>query len=258
MKIGFVQFKPIFGQIEKNVRKLVSMLSKTNANLIVLPELCTTGYVFGSRTALNKLAEKISSGFACSAFIKLAKEKNMYIVAGIAEREKNKLYNSAVLIGPNGVIHVYRKLHLFWSEKKWFDKGNIPLAVNSVKNVKIGMMICFDYIFPQVAQLLARKGMHILCHPSNLVLPYCQKVMIARCIENRVFTITANRIGKEKGVYFTGKSQIVDPYGNILAKASDDSETVKTVEIDPGLAENKNITPLNNLFSDARPVFYLK
>src|SRR3989338_3097648 len=118
MQIGFLQFKPIFGNINKNVERLCTLTERVKADLIVYPELCTTGYVFGSRKKLNKLAEKIPSGFACNSFTKLAKEKNMFIVAGIAEKDKNKLYNSAVLIDPKGVMSVYRKLHFFCNEKK--------------------------------------------------------------------------------------------------------------------------------------------
>lgn len=260
MKIGFVQFNPEFGNIDKNAQKISSLISQAKAGLVVLPELCTTGYVFKSRKEAEKLSERIPSGFSCEMFSKLASAQKIYIVAGIAEKDKNKIYNSSVLIGPDGVIDVYRKLHLFWNEKKIFDKGNKPLKVNNIGKAKIGMMICFDWIFPEVTRILSLQGAQIICHPANLVLPFCQKAMITRAIENKVYIITSNRTGKEHrgkvSLDFTGKSQVVSPSGKVLIKSGSASECVKITDVDVSLADNKNITPVNNIFNDRRKEFY--
>jgi predicted amidohydrolase len=122
-------------------------------------------------------------------------------------------------------------------------------------------MICFDWIFPEVARSLALKGADIICHPSNLILPHCQDAMVTRCIENRVFAITSNRTGTEKRpkeeLTFTGRSQIVDPKGRVLTQANAEEEKLCIIEIDPLLAKDKKVTPNNHIFEDRRTDFYL-
>ena len=138
---------------------------------------------------------------------------------GFAEKDKDKLYNSAVLVNPNQEFFVYRKTHLFYEEKLIFDKGNTGFEVFVAKGgVKVGIIICFDWIFPEAVRTLALKNADIICQTANLVMPYCQTAMITRALENRIYCLTANRIGKEKDVFFTGESQIVSYNGQIIAK----------------------------------------
>jgi predicted amidohydrolase len=262
MRIGFYQFSPIFGNKVKNLKKIEETLAKVNVDLIVLPELCSTGYSFLSRQELSKYAEAIPAGETTQTLINIAQKKNLCIVAGLAEQYDNHIYNSAVLVKPDGKVKTYRKAHLFYREKFIFDKGNTKFLVHSFNNVKIGVLICFDYIFPEVSRSLALKGVQIICHPSNLILPYAQKATITRAIENRVFFIMANRIGKEscgpKVLRFNGQSQIISPEGEILVKATEKEETVKIVKINPALALNKMITPYNNVITDRRTDLYFK
>jgi predicted amidohydrolase len=122
------------------------------------------------------------------------------------------------------------------------------------------MMICFDWIFPEACRALALQGARVVLHPSNLVLPYCQNAMTTRCIENRVFAITCNRVGTETraGVRlrFTGQSQIVDPCGRTLVRANDRDEDLRFIDIDPQEAGDKRLTSRNDLFADRRPEAY--
>ena len=261
MKAAFVQTSPVFGEVKANVDKAVAKLAKLDAALIVLPELFSTGYQFRSKKELLELAEEVPSGYATRSLIEAAKARGAYIVAGLAERAGKKAYNSAVLVGPRGLVGTYRKAHLFWNEKRFFTAGNTPFEVYNIGIARVGMMICFDWLFPEAARALALKGADIICHPSNLVLPHCPQAMITRCLENRVFAITANRIGVEQRVKgqklkFIGQSQIVAPDGKILYRASINKEEIGIIEIDPKLARNKNITPLNNIFKDRRKKFY--
>jgi len=117
-------------------------------------------------------------------------------------------------------------------------------------------MICFDWFFPETARYLALKGADIICHPANLVMPYCQRAMFTRALENQVYTITANRIGKDingsKDIFFTGESVILDPKGNYLARAKTDSEEIQSVEIEHTIARNKFLNPNNNIFDDRK------
>ena len=261
MKVGFIQFSPLFGRKEENIERVTNSLRGAKADLLVLPELFSTGYLFLNEEELRRSAETIPDGPTVSKFIKLAKEENANLVFGIAEGADDKLFNSSVLLTPKGECYVYRKLHLFDTEKHLFSPGDKELEVFDVGETKIGMMICFDWIFPEVARILALKGAEIICHPSNLILPYCQNAMITRSVENRVFTITSNRTGTEKRedkeLTFTGNSQIADPKGRILAKANAEEEKVCVIEIDPSLAKDKKVTPYNHILQDRRIDFYL-
>jgi predicted amidohydrolase len=259
MRVGFLQTLPVFGKKRENIDKAILQMNNLDADLMVLPELFNTGYQFTSKDEVFALAEKVPDGQTTQALIDLAKGKHLYIVAGLAERENDRCYNSAVLVGPNGFIDCYRKLHLFYHEKRWFDPGNTELGVYDIGHAKIGIMICFDWFFPEVARCLALKGADIICHPANLVLSYCPQAMITRCIENRVFAITANRIGVEKRseelLTFIGTSQVLGTEGEILYRASSDREESMVVEIDPGNARNKHVTAVNHIFDDRRVTF---
>jgi predicted amidohydrolase len=257
MQVGFVQFNPTFGDKTANVRRVTHLIARVNADLLVLPELFNTGYLFSSESELEELAEGIPSGATTRALKKLAEERNVYLVAGIAEEADGKFYNSAVLVSPSGEVKIYRKAHLFNEEKRWFTPGNTPFEVYDIGLAKIGMMICFDWFFPEVTRILSLKGAQIICHPANLLLPYCQNAMVTRCLENRVFAITCNRTGIEErsitnSLRFTGKSQIVNPEGTVLTQAGEIGEAVRVIAIDPNAAKNKRVTQRNDLFNDRR------
>lgn len=261
MKVGVFQFTPEFGKQEKNLKKIRNSIKKTGAKLVVLPELCTTGYQFTCREETEKLSEPIPDSETVKYFEEICTEENLYLVAGIAEKEGVHCYNSSVLIGPQGYIGKYRKVHLFKEEKKWFSPGNTGYNIWDIGEAKLGMMICFDWIFPEAARSLALQGADVICHPVNLVLPFCQKAMVTRAIENRVFIITANRTGTEKrggkeALTFTGQSQIVNPGGEVLFRLGEKNESFQETEIDPLQARNKNIVSENHIFNDRRTEQY--
>jgi predicted amidohydrolase len=261
MRVSFLQTYPVFGKIISNVERVVENINSTDARLFVLPELFNTGYQFKSKKEVSELSEDVNNGYTSKSLTEIAKKKKVFIVAGIAEKNRGRFYNSSILIGPKGLIGVYRKAHLFSNEKNLFSSGNTPFDVYNIGSARIGMMICFDWLFPEAARILALKGADIICHPSNLVLPHCPQAMITRCIENRIFAITANRIGIEERIKgqrlkFIGQSEIVSPDGKILYRASADKEEIGVIDIDPKKARDKNITPLNNIFKDRRKDLY--
>lgn len=260
MKVGYYQFRPIFGKVKQNTQKVIKTLGEINADLVVLPELAFTGYYFKDRAEVMSLAEDPERSSTVNALIALCKERKINLVTGFAEKDKDKCFNSALLIGPEGIRHKYRKLHLFNEEKNYFHSGDIPLEVNQVKDAKIGMMVCFDWAFPEVARVLALQGADIICHPSNLVLEYCQQSMLTRSLENKVYSITANRFGYDKRSFgslkFTGKSQIVAPGGTLIKRGYSQREELYLMDIDPYLARDKSITELNEIMADRRPQFY--
>ena len=259
MKIGYIQFKPTFGEKGKNLRRIIEFLkegAEKQADLLVLPELCNSGYVFKSEEEVEKLFEEVPEGQTTRILAGFAEEETLYIVAGLSERRDGRSFNSAVLVGPEGFIGVYRKAHLFNEEKLWFSEGHDPFRVYRTPDARVGMMICFDWIFPEVIRILALKGAQIVCHPSNLVLPYCQTALLGAAVQNRVFIVTANRVGVERGVRFTGMSQIVSPNMEVLARSRRTGEEVRVVEIEPKDADSKRITGRNDLWADRRTDLY--
>ena len=260
LKIGFLQFEPKFGAVTQNIAKVVSTLKNADADLIVLPELAFPGYYFQDRSELVSLSEDPENSSTVDSLTHLCRERNFFLITGFAEKCADKIFNSALLIGPGGILHTYRKLHLFNTEKKHFDPGDTPLETVKVRDAKVGMMVCFDWAFPEVARTLALQGADVLCHPSNLVLPLCQQAMLTRCLENSVYAVTANRIGADirpQGeIRFTGQSQVAAPRGEIVYRATPNQEELYIVEIDLGLARDKFITDRNDILQDRRPEFY--
>lgn len=258
--IGFFQFHPQFGQVQKNRDQVLEALKDATADLIVLPELAFTGYYFQSREEAMSLAEDLEDSPTLKALVQLCRQRDFYLVTGFTERHGDRCFNSALLIGPEGLLHTYRKLHLFNEEKHWFDPGDTPLSVQEVRGARIGIMICFDWIFPEVTRALAVQGAQVICHPSNLVLNYCQQTMLSRCLENGVFGVTANRFGTDDRpqgeLRFTGQSQIVAPKSELIHRAPPQQEHLFITEIDPAQANDKHITALNHLMHDRRPDYY--
>ncbi len=261
MKVGYIQTSPIFGEKEINFDQVTELTFKVKADLLVLPELFATGYTFISKKEAESLSEGLDGQTA--EFLKsLSKKTSATIVGGFIEKEKEDLYNSAMIISDSELLGVYRKLHLYYKEKLWFAPGNRPLKVYEINGVNIGIMICFDWFFPETARSLTLLGTDIIAHPANLVLPYCQKAMTTRCLENRVYGLTANRIGREirgeDNFNFTGESQITSYDGKVLSSAPLDKVSVDLVEIDIEKARDKKLNKFNDIINDRRKEFYLR
>ncbi|MBN2461704.1 MAG: beta-ureidopropionase [Candidatus Cloacimonetes bacterium] len=261
-RVGICQFQPRLLQVTRNLRQLEIMLRGIRADLIVLPELATSGYVFNNQDEVNGIAEDGIAGPTACLLKKLAHDNKTSYIAGFAEKEEDRIYNSAMLVNPSGEIFIYRKTHLFAEEKKWFQPGDTGFHIFSTqKNIKVGIMVCFDWIFPESARSLALQGAQIIAHPANLVLPWCQQAMLTRSLENRVYTITANRTGKEsngrKNLEFTGMSQITNPEGKIIHRMDKIEEGVYIAEIDPDSALDKKVTAWNDILADRRPELYI-
>jgi len=261
MRVGYYQNNPEFGKVAENLERIAVALETTEADLLVLPELCATGYQFGSPDEVRGLAEPVPSGRTTKRLLDLAKHRQMVIVAGLPEQAGTASYNSAVVVGPQGFIGCYRKTHLFFEETLLFTPGDTGFHVWDIGPAKIGVMICFDWYYPEAARTLALKGADIICHPSNLVLPNCPDSMPVRCLENRVFAVTCNRTGSEARhgkdrLTYIGSSEIVSPRGAILHRAPRDQEALCVVEIDPVEARNKSVTPYNDLLRDRRESLY--
>ncbi len=264
MKLALTQTNPIFGQIQHNVADALSLMATAPADLYVLPELCFSGYNFLNADEVSQLSED-DSGYAMQAMLAFAREHSCYIVFGYPEKVLENdstafYYNSSALVGPEGIIGRYRKVHLFFRENLFFTPGNLGFPVFDLPFGKVGMMICFDWMYPESARSLALNGAQLIAHPSNLVLPYCPDGMITRCLENRLFAATADRVGQEfrDGIDLTyiGTSQVVSNKGRIVTRCSDDKPEIAVVEIDLSQASNKNLNEYNNLLRDRKPEQY--
>ena len=261
MKVGLYQFAPVFGDVQANLDSVASQIESIKCDLLVLPELAMTGYQFVSKDEVMSLAEPVPDGPTTQRLAGLARSRNMYIVAGLPERQESLVYNSSVLVGPQGFLGVYRKAHLFFEETLFFSPGDTGFPVWDIGLARIGILICFDWYYPESARTLALKGADILCHPSNLVLPHCPDAMVTRCLENRVFAITANRIGQEERggkppLRFIGHSEIVTPGGEILHRASSEQPELVLSDIDVQEARRKSLNPYNDLWKDRTPHLY--
>jgi predicted amidohydrolase len=261
MILGIIQTSPAFGDKKANQQQIELLVEGKHADLWIMPELALTGYEFRNRAEAFEYAEEILDGESTKWLMEFCSKRNCHAVLGLPEREGKSVFNSAIVVGQEGLIGRYRKLHLFDREKERFDAGNLLLQVFDIGGAKIGLMICFDWRFPEVARTLTLRGAQILAHPSNLVIPYCQHAMITRSLENGVFCATVNRIGTEtragRSVTFTGGSQLVAPDGKILSSASTDCSACLVFEINPANADSKQATPHNHLLLDRRPEFYL-
>jgi len=259
-RVAFVQGRPRFGRTAENLERGLALARDVAADLVVLPELWSSGYVFSSHDEVRELAEDAARGATARALVGVARRERRHYVAGFPERHRGRFYNSAMLVGPSGVRAIYRKLHLFEREQNWFSPGNLPLAVERVGPARVGMLICFDWRFPETARVLAVLGADVIAHPSNLVFPNAQRAMVVRSLENRVATVTANRTGTERrpdgAVRFTGRSQIVGPDGEVLARAGVRDECAVACDIDLERCRDKALTPITHLFRSRRPAFY--
>lgn len=259
MKVGYIQTSPIFGDKMSNFNQIEMLLGEKNADLIVLPELFATGYTFVSKDEVQSLAED-KNGQTAQYLTNLAKLTDSVIIGGFIEKDGDQIFNSSIITSNKGVHGTYRKLHLYYKEKKWFSPGNRKMKIYDINGMKIGIMICFDWIFPETSRTLALLGADIIAHPANLVLPYCQNAMRTRCLENRVFAITSNRIGTEKRGHdkfkFTGGSQITSSRGEVLSSAPIDEPYIDFVEIDLKDARDKKLNEYNDIIKDRRNKFY--
>lgn len=259
MRLAIVQTNPQFGEVQANVRAALALMENVDADLYVLPELFNTGYNFIDNDEATRLAEP-ADGFTFTAIAKFCKMKSCHVAFGYAEKADH-LYNSSSLVGPDGLVGGYRKVHLYYRENLFFSPGNLGFPVFDLPFGKVGMMICFDWFYPESARTLALHGAQLIAHPSNLVMPHCPDAMVTRCLENRIYSATSNRIGRENrggvDLSFIGKSEIVSSRGEILKRLPDAEESVAVVDVDLALASSKRLNEFNDLFAGRRADQYV-
>ncbi len=260
MKVAIVQNNPVFGEKQANIDELFKMMEGTQADLYILPELAYTGYQFMLPSEVAAVADEIDSP-TINRFQQKAKELDAAIVFGFAEKSADGMFNSSLMVTPEGGRFVYRKTHLYYKERYFFKAGNTGFNLFTFRGFRIGLAICFDWYFPESFRTLALKGADIIAHSSNLVMPYCQRAAFTRAIENRCYIFTANRIGtesrdQEESFHFTGGSVAVSPMGEYLIEAPEQETGVFVTEVERDLSRNKNLNDLNHIFKDRKTDFY--
>ncbi len=268
--VAALQMRPEFGDVAGNVAHsldLIEQAAAKGAKLMVLPELCNTGYVFQTRKEARALAESASDGPSVEAWKKAAARLDVHIVAGMTERDGDLLYNSAVLIAPDGRIGLYRKMHLWGDEALYFEPGNLGFPVFDTPHGRVGCLICYDCWFPESFRLPALQGAEIMCIPTNWVpIPgqdpkreaMANIIVMGAAHCNSLFVVAADRIGREREQDFIGQSLIVSQTGwPVAGPASAVNEDILTATINVADARRKrNWNDFNQVLRDRRTDSY--
>jgi N-carbamoylputrescine amidase len=267
LRIACVQMEPRIGEKAANVARSVAFIeeaARQGAELVVLPELANTGYVFESLEEATGLSEPVPDGETTRIWSEVAARRGLHIVAGISERAGDKLYNSAVLVGPAGYIGTYRKMHLWGDEKKVFAHGDLGFPVYGTALGRLGIGVCYDGWFPEMYRLQALEGAQIICVPTNWVpMPgqtdeyaaMANTLTMAAAHSNGLIIACADRIGIERGQPFEGQSLIVDRTGWPLARAGKTEETIIYADVTLGGGQGK-VGADNNVLADRRTDVY--
>lgn len=268
--VACVQMECVVGDVDRNIDQAIRMVRTAaagGAQLIVLPELCTSGYVLADRDEAYALAEPVPSGSASNAFANVCAETGAYLVAGIAERDGESVYNSAALFGPDGHLGTYRKLHLWNRENLFFEPGNLGMPIFPTRIGRIALAICYDAWFPEVFRLCAGANADIVAMPTNWVPgpadadgahPVGLTLAVAGATCNGFVIALADRVGIERGERFLGNSALVGPRGTLLAPVADTRQE-QTVHGEIDLAEIRSArswSPYNHLLHDRRSDVY--
>jgi len=270
LRLACVQMEPVVGELQKNRMRCLEFIRKAaeqGAQLVVLPELANSGYMFESRQEAFSMAEPLPNGETAQALIQLAKELGIWLVAGMAEHAGDRLYNSALIAGPRGYIGCYRKLHLWNEEAQFFEPGDLGLPVFHTDWGTLGVAICYDGWFPEVYRLLALQGADVIAVPTNWVFmpgqtPESPTVHHSLCLagahSNGVVIASAARIGLERGMRFVGRSLIAGSEGvSLSATGSSESEELLMAEIDiAGLRRRRQFNTFNHIVRDRRTEVY--
>lgn len=259
MKIYTIQLSCKLGDKEANLHRItkwLDILYKDEPDLILFPELSTTGYnplLIGEK--FQKMAEPIP-GPTTEKLSEKAGEYGVWILLGIAEKENGKTYNSAAIVEPNGRILKFRKVHLFGYESRFFSPGE-DYPVFDTRIGRLGLMICYDSSFPEVARILTLKGAQMILVPSAWRyqdLDIWNIVINARAFENTVYIAASNRVGIEGDLHLFGNSKIIDPRGRTINEGELDKEIAVLAEID--LREIEKYRDELRMLSDRKPNTY--
>jgi predicted amidohydrolase len=232
-------------------RKLTSAAQR-GAELVVFPECVLTGYGFNSREEVHAIAEPVP-GPSTEQMAQHCERLGVWAVYGLIEAAPDgKLFNTAALIGPNGFIASYRKVHLpCLGADRFTDPGDRPFAVHDLGGLRLGMNICFDGSFPETARILTLLGADLVVLPTNWAAnarKMAELVSSARSWENHIYYLAVNRVGDEAGFHYIGMSSAADYLGNVLHFAAPDVAETFTFEINPAAAAQKRVVHCHGVY----------
>ncbi|MEM2122648.1 MAG: nitrilase-related carbon-nitrogen hydrolase [Candidatus Bathyarchaeia archaeon] len=259
MKIYALQLKCELADKEANLRRIekwLDLLHKDEPDLILFPELSTTGYnpiLIGDK--FREMAEPLP-GPTTEKLSRKADEYNVRIILGIAERDGEDTYNSAAIVEPGGRVSKFRKVHLYGYEPRFFSPGQ-DYPVFDTKIGQLGIMICYDSSFPEVARILTLKGAQLILVPSAWRyqdLDLWRMVINTRAFENTVYVAASNRVGVEGGLHLFGNSKIIDPRGGTVSEGELDKEMA--VSADVNLEEINRYRDELRMLRDRKPETY--
>lgn len=266
-RIAGVQMDVQIGDVAANVSRICQKLQETTAAgavLTVFPECAVPGYCFGSLAESLPYTQTIP-GPATNQIAAKCEELNCHAIFGMLERDGDRVFNAAVLVGPRGVIGSYRKVHLpFLGIDMFTAPGDRPFAVQEAGPLRVGMNICYDAAFPEAARCLSLLGADLIALPTNWP-PGAEctaaSVINSRALENGVYYIAVNRVGTERGFTFIGRSKIVDPTGRTIIESTTLDEEILYAEIDPDWARRKHVIRVPgkheiDRLADRRPEMY--
>lgn len=264
INVALAQISCKIGDKEHNLdvmKRNIKQAKNQGANLVVFPELALTGYV--CRDILYELAEPVPKGKSIRRLEEVAKNEDIHVVFGALERSEKAhatLYNTAVLLGPNGFIGKYQKMHLpthsVFEEKRYFRLG-YQTPVFETEIGKLGLIICYDVFFPEITRLLRLKGSQlIICISASpgVRREFFETLTVARAIENTAFLVYVNLVGVENGLQFWGGSRIVAPTGKIVSQAKYDEEDLVIGKI--AYADLKQAETFVPTLRDLRPELF--
>ena len=266
LQVATAQISISLADKSANLNKCLHFLqlaARQHVELLVFPECALTGYVFNSFGEAFQESETVP-GKSTQVLEKACREYKISAVVGLLERDGDRLYNTAVLITPQGLVGKYRKTHLIClGVDRYVSRGD-ELPVFSIPQGKVGMLICYDQRFPEPARIMALNGAQVILNPSNLpegAEAYASFLNRTRACENRVFIISTNRVGEERNVRFIGRSQIIDYSGRVLVEGSKRGEELVRAEIAPCQADLKHVVNRPgeyefDIFRDRRPELY--
>jgi len=266
-RIAGVQMEPKLGEVSRNLAAILARFSEAvqgGAKLVVFPECALTGYGFRDRAEARPFAEA-AGGPSALRIASACRESGAWIVYGFLESDGDRLFNACALVGPDGPVATYRKVHLpYLGVDKFADPGDRPFAVHDAGGLKVGMHICYDGAFPETARVLTLLGAELLVLPTNWPTHSecaAEHMIATRSMENVVYSLAANRVGEERGFRFIGRSSIASTSGEILAFASPDREEILYADIDPAKARQKRLVRVPgqhevDRIADRRPGFY--
>ncbi|WP_197442211.1 carbon-nitrogen hydrolase family protein [Thalassoglobus polymorphus] len=269
MKVAAVQVDVKIGEVEQNLAQTIELIGETRsagAELTIFPECALTGYCYSDLNEARQFAQNIP-GPATDLIVKALQEFGGYAIFGMLEPSPEGVYNVAVLAGPNGVIGVYRKIHLPGLGVDQFATfGDRPFEVYDLGEIKVGIGICYDSAFPESIRIMAIQGADLIALPTNFPTGAEQMtkfVMNTRSMENKVYFAAVNRVGEERGFRFIGETVITDPTGNTISKGSGKDEEILYFDVDPEKSRNKRIDRVPgkhaiDRLADRRPEMYEK